>query len=255
MLKTRIIPCLLLKQKGLVKTVKFDKPRYVGDPINAIKIYNEKEAHELVFLDITATKEKRVPTSELVTQISDECLMPLAVGGGIRTMEDVQRLLKAGAEKVVLNTIAVEDPNFVKKAADAFGNQSITVSIDAKKSFFGKYEVFTNSGTRNTKLNPVEFAKEMEQKGAGEIFINSINLDGTREGYDLKLIKMVSDSVTIPVIACGGAGNIEDFGKAVHEGGASAVAAGSMFVFHGRRQAVLINFPNKDEIRRVFPTK
>lgn len=255
MLKTRIIPCLLLKEKGLVKTVKFENPRYVGDPLNAIKIFNEKEAHELVFLDITATKEKRVPTSELVTQISDECLMPLAVGGGIRKIEDVQRLLKAGAEKVVLNTIAVENQNFVKEAANAFGNQSITVSIDVKKSFFGKYEVFINSGKKNTKLNPVEFAKEIEQKGAGEIFINSIDLDGTCEGYDLKLIKMVSDVVSIPVIACGGAGNIVDFRRAVLEGGASAVAAGSMFVFHGRRQAVLINFPNKDEIRRVFLTK
>lgn len=251
MLMTRVMPCLLLKNKGLVKTVKFKEPRYIGDPMNAVRIFNTKEVDELVFLDINATKENKKPNIELIQKISNECFMPFAYGGGIRDLETVKKIFNLGAEKVVINTQAIEKPDFIREVSDVYGNQSVVVSIDVKKSLLGKYEVFSHSKNKSTKLNPVEFAIKMEKLGAGEIFLNSMDNDGIMEGFDLELVKTVSSSVTIPVIACGGAGNIEDFGKVVCAG-ASAVAAGSMFVFHGRRRAVLINFPTRDEIEKIF---
>ncbi len=252
MLKTRVFPCLLLKGTGLVKTVQFKNPTYVGDPINAVRIFNTKEVDELVLLDITATEENRSPQFDLIAKISDECRMPLSVGGGVRSMDDIRRLLNGGAEKVVLNTHAIRDPNLVEQAASEMGSQSIIVSIDAKRNPKGHYEVFIEGGKRPSGHDPVELAKLMEEKGAGEIFLNSIDRDGTMSGYDVELIRQVSEAVNIPVIACGGAGKLEDFKAAVQEGGASAVAAGSFFVFHGRRRAVLINFPAKDELDRLF---
>jgi cyclase len=248
MLIPRVIPCLLLKDKGLVKTVKFKNPKYVGDPINAVRIFNEKEVDELIFLDITATIEKRPPPIDVISQISDECLMPLTFGGGISTVDQVKQVLNAGAEKVSINTSAVENPILIKEASENFGSQSIVVAIDVKKKLFGKYEVFTHDGTRGTGLDPVQFSQKMEEYGAGEILINSIDRDGTMQGYDINLIKLITTAVNIPVIACGGAGKVHDFSEALLTGGASAVAAGSLFVFYGKRRAVLINYPTREEL-------
>lgn len=251
MRQTRVIPCLLLKNQGLVKTIKFKNPKYVGDPINAVKIFNEKEVDELIFLDTTATIENRKPTFNLLTQIASECFMPFGYGGGIRTLEHIKEILSLGVEKVAINSYAVENPAFIRSAAEYFGSQSIVVSIDVKKNLFGKYEVYTHSGRKAAKLNPVEFAVQMEKTGAGELFLSSIDRDGTMKGYDIELIKKVTKAVSIPVIVCGGAGRIEDFGDAVQKGGASAVAAGSLFVFIGPHRAVLINFPSSEELQKV----
>lgn len=252
MIRTRVIPCLLLRNRGLVKTVKFKDPKYLGDPINIVRIFNDKEVDELVFLDITATVENRKPPFKLISEIASECFMPLGYGGGIKDLEDIRQILSLGAEKVAINSYAVEQPTFIRAAADRFGSQSIVVSIDVKKSLFGKYEVMTHSGKKATGLDPVKFAIEMEQMGAGELLLNSIDRDGTMQGYDLDLIRRVSQVVTIPVVACGGARAVQDLVSAVHQGGASAVAAGSMFVFHGPHRAVLINFPTAAELRAAF---
>lgn len=250
MLKTRVIPCLLLKNEGLVKTVQFKHPKYVGDPINAVKIFNEKEVDELVFLDTTATIENRKPPLKLISEIATECFMPFCYGGGIRSIEDIAELFKLGVEKVSLNSYAVENPSLISRAADMFGNQSIVVSIDVKKTLFGKYRVFTQGGRKASKHDPVEFAVRMQEAGAGELFLNSIDRDGTMQGYDLDLIKRVSEAVSIPVIACGGAGSLDDFAAAVKQGGASAVSAGSLFVFQGRHRAVLITYPSTKELEQ-----
>ena len=252
MLKARVTPCLLLKNRGLVKTIKFKDPKYIGDPINAVKIFNEKEVDELILLDITATTEKKGLQIRLISEIASECFMPLCYGGGICSIDDIREIFKLGIEKVSINTCAVENPLFIKSAADAFGSQSIVVSIDVKKDLFGKYEIFTQSGKKNTKLDPIKFIKQMENMGAGEILINSIDREGTMQGYYIDLIKKVAESVSIPVIVCGGAGKIEDFEEAVKKGGASAVAAGSLFVFYGPNRAILINFPTRQELKTVL---
>jgi cyclase len=252
MLTTRVIPCLLLRNQGLVKTVKFKDPKYVGDPINAVRIFNDKEVDELLFLDITATIEGKRPPLKVISEIASECFMPLAYGGGIRGMDDIREILAVGVEKVCINSQAVEDPLFVRRAADVFGSQSIVASIDVKKTLFGKYAVYTNCGSRPTKLDPVAQAVLMEQMGAGEIFLNSIDRDGTMEGYDVELVRRVTSAVRIPVIACGGAGTVAHLRDAVKQGGASAVSAGSMFVFHGRHRAVLITYPSPEDLARAF---
>lgn len=248
MIRTRVIPCLLLKGQGLVKTINFSNPRYVGDPINAVKIFNEKEVHELIFLDITATNEKRPPRFDIISNIASECFMPLGYGGGIRTIAEMQHLFSLGVEKVILNTIAVETPSIITDAADVFGCQSVVVSIDAKKHFLGGYQVHAHDGKTQTGLDPVKWAREAEQLGAGEIILNSIDRDGTMKGYDIPLIKSVAESASIPVVASGGAGELSDFSRAVRDGGASAVTAGSMFVYYGKHRAVLINFPEDAEL-------
>jgi len=252
MLRTRVIPCLLLRNAGLVKTVRFKDPTYVGDPINAVKIFNEKEVDELVFLDISATAAARGPNFSIIEDIASECFMPLGYGGGLRNIDDVKRVLSIGVEKVIINSFAVESPDFITKVADAVGSQSVVVSIDVKKTFLGGYKVFSHSGSRDTKQDPVSYAKKMAELGAGEILLTSIDRDGTQQGYDLELIKMVSEAVELPVVACGGAKNVDDFGLAVNQGGASAVAAGSMFVFHGKHRAVLINFPTQNQLAAVL---
>ncbi|MBS3918868.1 MAG: AglZ/HisF2 family acetamidino modification protein [Deltaproteobacteria bacterium] len=254
MLKTRIIPCLLLKGQGLVKTVKFRNPKYVGDPINAVKIFNDKEVDELVLLDIEASVEGRPPRIKLISEIASECFMPLSYGGGLRDLDDIKTVFNLGVEKVIINSYAIENPNFVKEASGRFGSQSVVVAVDVKKSAFGKYEILTYGGRRKAKLNFVDHVKEMEKLGAGEIFLNSIDRDGAMEGYDIEMIKKVTDSVSIPVIACGGAGRVEDFVEAVVQGGASAVAAGSMFVFHGKHRAVLITYPSIHDLQKAFPS-
>ncbi len=255
MLQKRIIPCLLLRDKGLVKTIQFKDARYIGDPINAVRIFNEKEVDELVFLDITASKTHREPNIELVNKISDECNMPLAYGGGVRSIETIRHLFNAGVEKVCLNTYAIENPAFIKEASDIFGCQSIVVALDAKRNWRGRYEIFTYGGTRATGIDVVDFAKKAEQMGAGEIFLNSIDRDGMMNGYDIELIRKVSDAVNVPLIACGGAGKLSDFEDALNLGKASAVAAGSFFVYHGKKHAVLINFPTRPEIDDILTKK
>ena len=250
MLQIRVMPCLLLKNSRLVKTVKFKNPNYVGDPVNAVKIYNEKEVDELIFLDITATLEHRMPNFKIISEIASECFMPFSYGGGITNLDDMKTIFNLGVEKIAINSYAVQDPSFITKASERSGNQSIIVSIDVKKKKFGTYEVITNSGTKATSLDPVEWAKKVESLGAGEILLTSINRDGTMEGYDLDIIQKVTEAVTIPVIACGGAGKLEDFALAV-QAGASAVAAGSIVVYHGSVQGVLINFPTRTELKKI----
>jgi imidazole glycerol-phosphate synthase subunit HisF len=248
MLKTRVMPCLLVSNGRLVKTVKFKHPTYIGDPVNAIKIYNEKEVDELVLLDITATPEGRKPNLDFLSEVTDECFMPLAYGGGIRDLEDIKRIFGLGIEKVAINSYAVENPAFIEKAAAIFGSQSILLSMDVKKNLFGKYIVYSNGGRTGTTHDPVSWASRMERMGAGEIFLNSIDQDGMMDGYDISLIRKVTDAVSIPLIACGGAGKLADFKMAVVDGGASAVAAGSMVVYQGKNKGVLINFPSRDEL-------
>ncbi|MCR4336552.1 MAG: AglZ/HisF2 family acetamidino modification protein [Candidatus Omnitrophica bacterium] len=252
MLNIRVIPCLLLQDGRLVKTVKFKNPSYVGNPINAIKIYNEKEVDELIVLDITATSKNRNPSFELLSEIAEECFMPLTYGGGVRSMEDLQKLFTLGIEKVAINTYAIENPSLIKEAAISFGSQSIVVAVDVKKNIWGKYMVCSHGGQKPVNLSAIEHVQKMAEMGAGEIFLNSIDRDGTWNGYDLDLIRMISASVQIPVIACGGAGSVDDFGRAVKEGGASAVAAGSMVVYQGKDLGVLINFPNREKLEKVL---
>jgi cyclase len=252
MLMPRVMPCLLLKNGSLVKTVKFNNPGYIGDPINAIRIYNEKEVDELIFLDITATIEKREPPYKVLSEIASECFMPVTYGGGVRDVETIRRILSLGIEKVSINSHAVENPEFVRSAAERFGSSTIVVSMDVRRKIFGRYEVVIHGGRKGTGLDPVEFASVMEKLGAGELLLTAVDRDGTQEGYDIDLIKSVTRSVGIPVIACGGAGNIDDFGLAVKEGGASACATGSMVVYFGRNRAVLINYPERDKLEAVL---
>lgn len=251
MFRPRVIPCLLLQKDGLVKTIQFKDPTYVGDPINAVKIFNDAKADELIFVDIEASKTGRSINVDLVRKIGDEAFMPFAVGGGIRTIDQVKAVFNAGAEKVIINSAAIENPDLLKQAADIYGRQSIVASIDVKK-VNGQYKVVGNSGTNSTNLDPVDLAKKYETVGAGELFINSIDRDGTKEGYDIALIKAIAEKVTIPVIACGGASDWSDFKKVVDEGMASAVSAGSIFVFIGRKRAVLINYPDREELEEIF---
>lgn len=252
MILKRVIPCLLLRNNGLVKTVKFRQATYLGDPINTIRIFNEKEVDELVFLDIDATKEGKEPPYKLIEKISSECFMPFGYGGGINSLQQIERIIKSGAEKVIINSSGFLKKGFIHEAAVNFGSSTIVVSADVKKDFLRGYNIYITGGTKSTGKNPVEYAKIAEGEGAGEILLQSIDRDGTMEGYDLALIKQVTESVSIPVIACGGAGKLEDFRQAVLEGGASAVAAGSFFVFHGRRRAVLITYPSWAEISSLF---
>lgn len=252
MLNIRVIPALLLKNKGLIKTVKFKEHRYIGDPINAVRIFNEKEVDELLVLDTTATIEGRGPEFKLIADLAGECFMPLGYGGGIQKIDDIDHLFNLGVEKVVLNSHAVNNPSLVENAAQKYGSQSIVVSLDVKKDILGKYVVFTHGGRITTRKSPLEIARHMEEVGAGEIILTSIDCDGTMKGYDLGLINKVSSIITIPLIASGGAGKIEDFLDAVNVGGASAVAAGSMFVYHGRHRAVLINYPEYSTLKKLF---
>jgi len=263
MFRPRIIPCLLMKENGLVKTTQFDNPRYIGDPINAVRIFNEKEADELLFLDITLSKpaarftkkkEKKIQY-DLLKKISRECFMPFSYGGGITTIEEMELLFSIGIEKVAINTSAIEHPELIADASRQFGSQSIIVAIDVKIGKKGNYEVFIQGGTRPVKADLATYIRTIEDAGAGEILITSIDRDGMMQGYDISLIRMVSDAVKIPVIACGGAGSINDMAEAYHKGHASALAAGSFFVYHGRKQAVLITYPTKSEIKTLYQEK
>lgn len=251
MLKARVIPCLLLKGEGLVKTKKFSSPTYIGDPINAVKIYNEKEVDELMFLDINASKEKRGPNFDYLKDIASECFIPLCYGGGISSIEEIRRLLRIGIEKVSLNSVNFTNPKLLQEAAKLFGSSTIVGSIDVKSNLFRKTKVFNSSLKKVTKIDPVEFAKILEGNGAGELLINVVERDGMLAGYDYELIKKITDQVNIPVIACGGASGLEDIARVVKYSGASAAAAGSIFVYQGGNKGVLINYPSYQQLEKI----
>ena len=252
MILPRVIPCLLLKNNGLVKTIQFKDPKYLGDPINIVRIFNDKVVDELVFLDITATNENRPPSFDLLGKITSECFMPLGYGGGIRSMEDIRKLLQIGLEKIILNTASVENPGLIREAADYAGSSSVVVSMDVKESPDGKYEILTRGGKKKTGLDPFRQVVEVEKLGAGEILINSIDRDGTMKGYDIELIRRTAGAVNIPVVACGGAGKLQDLADVIRLGGASAAAAGSLFVFQGPLRGVLINYPSSKELNSLL---
>ncbi len=242
--RIRIIPVLLLHKKGLYKTIRFVKPTYIGDPINTVKIFNDKEIDEIIVLDIDAGQEQRDPDFENIEAIASEAFMPFAYGGGIMTTDHAQKLLYLGAEKIILNRAAFMKPSLITVVANRAGSQSVVVSIDYKKNFFGKDLVYVANGRQSTGLPPVAYARRMAELGAGEIIINSIDRDGTYRGYDLEMIDKISKAVPIPVVSLGGASTVLDFRKAV-QAGASAVAAGSMFVYQRPHNAVLINYPKQ----------
>ena len=248
MFRPRIIPVLLLKDLGVVKSVHFRNYKYIGDPINAVRIFNDLEADELVFLDITASRTKRLIPLDFVRSVGEESQMPFCVGGGIRSLGDIRSVIAAGAEKVVLNTSAGCDPDFVKLASDEFGSSTIVVCIDVKRTFFGVERAWIFGGSRATRFSPLDFAKLMEDKGAGELIVQSIERDGTMKGYDIDLIRSISQAVSIPVVALGGAGRIEDLVDAYRYGLVNGLAAGSLFVYQDKRRGVLINYPEKGDL-------
>jgi imidazole glycerol-phosphate synthase subunit HisF len=249
---TRIIPCLLLNGTGFFKTTKFKDPVYLGDPLNILKIFNEKEVDEVAVLDISATVQNKGPNFTYLQDLASECFMPLAYGGGVKSVEQVQRLFQIGFEKVILNSHALQRPQLIREVADVFGSQSIVVSIDVKKGVLGRMHVCSHGGRQQHRQSPEAWARQAAELGAGEIIINSINRDGTMTGYDLELIRSITSEVSVPVIALGGARNVADFSAAVHEAHASACAAGAMFVFQGPHRAVLINVPPAREIERAL---
>ena len=248
----RIIPLLLLKNNSLIKTKKFKESKYIGDPINAVKLFNDLLADELIFIDLDASYVRKEISYDIIEKICGEAFMPIAIGGGIKKMNQIEKLIKIGSEKVVINSSVVKNMIFIKEISESFGTQSLIISIDIKKKYLGKYSVWIENGKKDTKINPTEYAKRVEEHGAGEIIIHSIEHDGMMNGYDLKITKEVSNSVNIPVIACGGAGNYEHLKSAYFVSNANALAAGSMFVFHGQRKAVLINYPSRKEKEEIF---
>ncbi|WP_417291664.1 AglZ/HisF2 family acetamidino modification protein [Corallibacter sp.] len=252
MLQTRVIPCLLLKDDSLVKTINFKKPGYIGDPVNTARIFNELEVDELAVLDITATNNKRKPNFKILTELANECFMPLAYGGGIRSFEDAKKMFHIGIEKVIINTITFDKPEFITQLAAHFGNQAIVASIDVKKNMFGKYQVFSNSGKIKQKVDIIDWAKKLEQLGAGEILLTAIHQEGTWNGFDIELIKSITDAVDIPVIANGGAANLKDIEQVVKKGNASAVSLGSMVVYQNKGMGVLVNFPDSKRLKKVL---
>lgn len=251
MYKNRLIPCLLLRDHGIIKTHKFKKSRYLGDPINAVKIYNDKEVDELIFLDIDATRHHREPDFEYLKKITEQCFMPLCYGGGISTIDQIRMLFEIGFEKVSINSTAFYNPNLIREASNIFGAQSIVGAMDVKTLRDGNKCVFLHNARKNIHKSAVEYAVYLESLGVGEIFLNSIDRDGEMTGMDYDLIHRLSQCVSVPIIASGGAGKVEDCVKAVQYG-ASAAAAGSLFVFWGRNKAVLINYPDKDITNKLF---
>ncbi|TCZ73126.1 AglZ/HisF2 family acetamidino modification protein [Flaviaesturariibacter aridisoli] len=251
MRRIRVIPVLLIHEGGLVKSVKFKNYQYVGDPINAVKIFNDKEVDEICILNISNSKAKKGPDIQAVADIVSEAFMPVAYGGGVTTMEQAEKLFYNGVEKIVLNYATVTNPQLITDIAKRYGNQAVLVSIDYKSNWLGKSGVYTLNGSEAVKRTPVEMAQFVESLGAGEIMLNSIERDGTYAGYDLDTLEKVVAAVNIPVIACGGAGSVDDFRKAVSKG-ASAVAAGSMFVFQRPHNAVLISYPPYQQLQETL---
>ncbi|MEN6460584.1 MAG: AglZ/HisF2 family acetamidino modification protein [Syntrophomonas sp.] len=251
MYRSRVIPCLLIQDTGLYKTIRFKNPRYLGDPINTLRLFNDKEADELIILDIQASQEGKEPNFEYLRRLTGECFMPICYGGGITSLKHVEALFKIGIEKLSFNTSLFLNPQLINEAVKNFGSQSIVASIDVKKSLFGSYSVFVKSGSKDAKCDPVKYAKRAEELGVGEILLTSIDHDGMMNCYDLELIQKVSSAVDVPVIANGGAGVLSDCVKAVNKG-ASAAAAGSLFVYYGPLRAVLINYPTQEELFSIF---
>ena len=252
MLAVRIIPSLLLSSGGLVKTTKFSKPKYIGDPINAIKIFNEKEVDELILLDIDSTRLSKKLNFKLIEEIAGECFMPLSYGGGINTLEDIKTILNIGVEKVIINTAAIENPSFVHSAVKTFGSSTIVVSIDYKNNFLKKPSIYTKNGSFRQKIEPLFFAKKMQELGVGEIMFNSIERDGTMSGFDTNFIKNAVDSLNIPVIACGGAGSLKHLKELIKSTSVSAIAAGSLFVYYGPNKGILINYPSYKSLENIL---
>lgn len=252
MLQTRIIPCLQLIGGSLVKTTKFDNHQYIGDPINTVRIFNELEVDELCFLDIRASKEYREPSYKILEQIADEAFMPMAYGGGVKTFEEAKKILGIGFEKIIINTSAYNSPDLITKISEYFGSQAVVVSIDVKKSLLGNWNIYIYDGTKKVNTPLINYLSVIEKAGVGEILITSIDKEGTWGGYDIKLIKSVTNNVSVPVIANGGAGSLDDIKKVIHEGGASAAALGSMVVYQKKDMGVLINFPDKIQRESVI---
>jgi len=242
----------LLKNRGLVKSIQFKNHRYIGDPINAVRIFNDLKADELAFLDINASQENRLISLDFIRKVGDEANMPFSVGGGIKTIRDIRSILENGAEKVILSTSICENPKFIKEAVDVFGSSTIVVCLDIKKNIFNKIQLVYKNARKKSKDNPVDFANMIEEYGVGEIILQSVDRDGTYLGYDIEIVKKISVAVSVPVVALGGAKDYNDFGIAVNDGYASAVAAGSLFVYHGNKRAVLISFPTKNELKNIL---
>ena len=249
MLRPRVIPVLLVRNGGLTKTVRFRPGPYVGDPLNTVRIFNEKEVDEIVVLDIDATAQNREPDYELIRNLAAECRMPLCYGGGVKTAEQVRRIVELGVEKVAMGSAAVENGEVLAEMAEQVGRQSVVAVMDVRKKglLTGHYEVFTCNGTKATGMSPVDFARKAEALGAGEILVNSIDRDGEMKGYDLELARQVREAVALPMTVLGGAGSLKDIAALFHAFGIVGAAAGSLFVFRGKYRAVLISYPGREE--------
>ena len=247
MLRPRIIPSLLIHDKGLVKTVKFKDHKYVGDPINAVKIFNEKEVDELTIFDIDATVLGNEPNYTLIEKLANQSRMPLCYGGGVKTVKQAQRIFSLGVEKIALSSSTIQNPNLITEISEKVGSQSVIVVLDVKKKLFGGYEIYTHNGKKSTGIDPMKFVRKIEKLGAGEIVINSIDNDGCMKGFDLKLIDLIHNEISLPLTVLGGAGSMNDIGEVISKHGIIGVAAGSQFVFKGKYRAVLINYPTASE--------
>lgn len=252
MLRPRIIPSLLIQDNGLVKTVNFKNPKYVGDPINAVKIFNEKAVDELAIFDIDATVRGQEPNYSLIERIANQSRMPLCYGGGVKTVEQAQRIFSLGIEKIALSSSVIHNPNLITQIAERVGSQSVIVVLDVKKKLFGGYEIYTHNGKKSTGLNPFKFIEEAQKLGAGEIVINSIDQDGIMKGYDMSLIDRARNSTSLPMTVLGGAGSLDDIQAVIKRHNIIGVAAGSLFVFKGVYKAVLINYPSKEEKEKLY---
>lgn len=252
MLRPRIIPSLLIQDNGLVKTVNFKNPKYVGDPINAVKIFNEKEVDELAVFDIDATVLGKEPNYSLIERLANQSMMPLCYGGGVKNIEQARKIFSFGIEKIALSSSIINNPNLITQIADRVGGQSVIVVLDIKKKLLGGYEVYTHNGKKSTGINPLKFVEEAQKLGAGEIIINSIDRDGIMKGYDLELIAKIRERITLPLTVLGGAGSLSDIEKVIDAHGVIGVAAGSLFVFKGPYKAVLINYPTQIEKDKIF---
>lgn len=252
MLRPRIIPSLLIHENGLVKTVNFKNPKYVGDPINAVRIFNDKGVDELAFFDIDASVLNKEPNYNLIEKIASQSMMPLCYGGGVKTVEQAKRIFSLGIEKIALSSAIIESPKMITEISEQVGSQSVIVVLDIRKKLFGGYEIFSHNGKKSTGINPIKFVEELQALGAGEVIINSIDNDGVMKGYDLDLIAKVREKITIPMTVLGGAGSLDDIEKVIDKHGVIGVAAGSLFVFKGPYKAVLINYPTQMEKNKIF---
>jgi cyclase len=252
MLRPRIIPSLLIHDNGLVKTVNFKNPKYVGDPINAVKIFNEKAVDELAIFDIDATILRKEPNYSLIERLANQSMMPLCYGGGVKNIEQARKIFSFGIEKIALSSSIINKPSLITQIADRVGGQSVIVVLDIKKKLLGGYEIYTHNGKKSTGINPIKFVEEAQKLGAGEIIINSIDRDGMMKGYDLELIAKIRERITLPLTVLGGAGSLNDIEKVIDSHGVIGVAAGSLFVFKGPYKAVLINYPTQKEKNKIF---